>query len=140
VVFTLGLARLSYALAVDGFFPSAFAKLHSRFRTPYVGLAFQAVSAIIFSTLFDLRTILSTAVLFLSLCYLLTALSAVRMVRREPDRALHLPGLRLLLIGAIGASVFLAAQASLIQVEVAAVAVAAGIIVYMTRPLHSRVP
>jgi amino acid transporter len=137
VVFTLGLARLSYALAVDGFFPSAFAKLHSRFRTPYVGLAFQAASAIVFSTLFDLRTILSTAVLFLSLCYLLTALSALRMVRQEPQRALHLPGLPILLIAAVGASVFLTAQASLLQLEVGAVAVVVGIVVYVTRPLHS---
>jgi hypothetical protein len=61
---------------------------------------------------FDLRTILSTAVLFLSLCYLLTTLSALRLVRQEPARALHLPALPLLLGAGVGASVALTAQAS----------------------------
>jgi amino acid transporter len=136
LVFTLGLARLSYALAKDGFLPSPFARLHPRFGTPYVGVAFQAVSAIVCSTLLDLRAILSTAVLFLSLCYLLTALSAIRLVRRQPQQALHLPGLRLGLVAAVAASVVLTAQASPLQLGVAAAVVAAGIALYVLRGSH----
>ena len=32
----IGTARLGYALAADGLFPSLFAKIHRRFKTPYV--------------------------------------------------------------------------------------------------------
>ena len=67
LVFTLALARLSYALATDGFFPAAFRRLHPRTGTPYFGILFQAVSALVFSTLFGLGSLLSIAVLFLSI-------------------------------------------------------------------------
>jgi amino acid transporter len=136
LVFTLGLARLSYALAADGFLPAPFARLHPRFDTPYVGLVFQAVCALVFGILLDLRSILSTAVLFLSICYLLTALSALRFVSLEPRSALHLPALRLLLVLAAAASLFLTAQASLVQAAVTAGALLCGCVLFFLH-LHS---
>jgi amino acid transporter len=136
IVFTLGLARLSFALAKDGFFPSRFARLHPRFDTPYVGILFQAGSALLGSTLFQLRPLLSTAVLFLSICYLLTSLSALRFIRRDPARSLHLPGLRLVLGAGAIASLLLFSQATTQQFAVCAAVVLSGVALYASHARH----
>lgn len=111
VVFTMSVARLSYAIATDGLFPTVFARLHPRFGTPYVGLLFQAVSALIIAPLFNLASLIDTAVVFLGVCYVLTALAASRLIRQSPQARLHLPLLRpVLWLGAL-ASALLIAQA-----------------------------
>ena len=130
LVFTLALARLSYALANDGFFPSAFSWLSPGTRTPYVGILFQGASSLVFSSLFGLGALLSTAVVFLSICYLLTSISAMKLARLFPEEALHLPGLRSFLIGAALASVFLTLQASVLQLAITLAALAAGSVIY----------
>jgi APA family basic amino acid/polyamine antiporter len=44
----IGISRLSYSLASNDLFPKAFARLHPRFRTPFVSiLAFGAVAALL---------------------------------------------------------------------------------------------
>src|SRR5436190_8597 len=90
----LSLARLSYAMARDALFPAPFAKIHPRFHTPYLGIAFQAVCALVGSLLFDLRGLIAISVFFLGLCYVATAASALRLVQRHPDRRLLVPALR----------------------------------------------
>ena len=42
----IGTARLGYALAADGLFPSLFAKIHRKFKTPYVSIIIQSVTAL----------------------------------------------------------------------------------------------
>lgn len=64
-VFTLSVARLSYAMARDGLFPAPFARIHPRFGTPYLGIAFQAVSALAGALFVDIRSLIAVAV---SLC------------------------------------------------------------------------
>jgi amino acid transporter len=130
-VFTLGLARLSYALARDGLFPAPFARTHPKFGTPYVGVLFQGASALVFASLFDIRGLISTSVLFLSITYLLTALAALRLASQHPDRALHLPGLRILLLAAAASAIFLAAQASVRELITAIAVMAAGVGLYV---------
>lgn len=133
VVFMLGLSRLTYALAQDGLLPSMFGRLHGRYRTPWANLLVQAVWALVFSTLFDLRSLLSTAVLFLSITYLLTALSAMRLVRRHPEQRLHLPAVQIWLSLAAAASVYLAAQGSPRQMAVAGGVLGGGCVLYLVR-------
>ncbi|HZP25684.1 MAG TPA: amino acid permease [Dehalococcoidia bacterium] len=135
VVFMLSLSRLSYALAADGFFPPPFARLHPRFGTPYVGLAFQAGSAVVLSTMFDIRGLLSTAVFFLSFCYLMTALSALRLVSRQPEFALHVPALRPLLVLAAASAIYLTLQATSTQMLIGAGVLAVGLLIYGIRRL-----
>jgi amino acid transporter len=126
----LGLARLSYALAAGASFPPAFARLDSRHATPWVGLVFQAVLAMGASLVLDIPTVLGTAVFFLGLCYVLTALAALTLVTRVPEQALHLPGLRAIFVLA---AAYLAAQASATLMLLGASALAAGFFVYLWR-------
>lgn len=132
-VFTLGLARLSYALARDGLFPAPFARLHSRFGTPYIGILFQAASAVAFVTVFNISGLISTSVLFLSVAYFLTATAALRLSARQPERALRIPGLHIMLSAAALASLYLASQATPTELEIAAVAILGGVALYLLR-------
>ena len=131
--FMLAVARLSYALAAGGSFPSIFARLEQRHVTPWVGLVFQAVLAVGASLIFDVAAVLGTAVFFLGLCYAMTALSALRLVQRAPELALHVPGLRIVLLLAAVAGGYLAAQASITLAASGVLALLAGLAVYRWR-------
>lgn len=132
-VFSLGVARLSYALAADGLFPRAFARLHPRYGTPYAGLLFQAAFAVVGVALFDLRGLITISVFFLGICYVLTALAAIRLIERQPDRALHLPGLRLMLALAAVSGGYLASQAGMREIAVGSSVMLFGAVVYALR-------
>ena len=136
--FTLGVSRLSYALAADGMFPSAFARIHPRFGTPHVGLAFQAAFALVGATLFDLRGLITIAVFFLGISYVLTALAALRLVADHRDQALHIPGLRFGLVLAALAGLYLATQAPLREIGIGAGVMLAGLALYALRGHHWR--
>jgi amino acid transporter len=136
--FTLGVSRLSYALAADGLFPSAFARIHPRFGTPHVGLAFQAAFAIVGSIFFDLRGLITIAVFFLGISYVLTALAALRLVARQPDQALHVPGLRIGLMLAAASGLYLATQAPPRQIGIGSAVMLLGLALYAVRGTHWR--
>lgn len=97
VVSTLTVSRLSYAMAADGLFPTAFRRLQPRFGTPYIGLAFQAVSALVLVPFAGISSLITSSIFFLGICYVLTALAAPRLLQQFPDRALQVPALRILL-------------------------------------------
>ena len=103
---TAGAARVPFAAGVDTALPAAFARLHPRFRTPYVTLIVQslAASAIFIVSLFvagrhtsvqdayDVLVNLTILIYFVPYLYLFAAL--VRL-RREPlpvSGALLIPG------------------------------------------------
>jgi APA family basic amino acid/polyamine antiporter len=108
-VFTLGVARLSWAMSRDKLFPGPFARL-SRGGTPWVGLTFQAVCGVAGVFLFDIRPLIEAAVLFLGLCYLITALAALRLLASAPTRSVHIPMLRPLLVLACVSGAYLSTQ------------------------------
>ncbi len=132
-VFTLSLARLSYAMALDGLFPQWFASVHPRFKTPYLGLFFQAGSTVVAALLFNLTNLIAISVFFLGICYVLTALSALRLVGRFPERAVHVPALRYLLALAAVCGAYLSAQASWPLIEVGVAVMVAGLGLYLWR-------
>ena len=132
-VFTLSLARLSYAMAADGLFPTPFAKIHRRYRTPYLGLIFQALCALIGSLFFELQSLIAISVFFLGLCYVATAFSALRLVQRQPVRRLLIPALRPALVLAAISGAYLSLQAPLPLLAVGAAAMLVGLAAYLLR-------
>jgi len=132
-VFTLGLARLSYAMASDRLFPPPFARLHGRWGTPVVGLVFQAVTALGAALLFDVRSLITVSVFFLGICYVLTALAAVRLAGRHPNERLRMPVLTPVLILASLAGLYLSTQAPLRFIAGGALAALAGLGFYLLR-------
>jgi amino acid transporter len=132
-VFNLCVARLSYAMATDGLFPAPFARLHGERGTPYVGLLFQAATALAISAILDLTNLISIAVFFLGLCYVATALAALRLLGRAPAHRLHVPALRGLLVLAALGGVYLSLQAPAFLIVLGLGVMLVGLAPYLTR-------
>jgi len=127
----LGTSRLSYAMAADGYLPRRFARLHPRYRTPYWGIIIQGVFALVASIFGGLRGLIRLSVLFLSLAYLATVLSAIRLTRRAPERRLRFAGSRLTLLAALGGVFYLLSQTDWVGLAAAAGLLVLGVVVYL---------
>ena len=77
--------RIVYALAKDGLFPRAFARVHPRFRTPSFGIVVQAVwmSLLCLSGRYD--QLYTYATFFVILAYAATGIALFVFRRRRPD-------------------------------------------------------
>ena len=71
----LATARLSYAMAADGLFPKAFAKLHGQYGTPSMALAVQGILAFLLSIFSGIPKLISFSVFNLGFAFLLTCLA-----------------------------------------------------------------
>jgi APA family basic amino acid/polyamine antiporter len=131
----IGTSRLGYALAADGLFPRAFAKIHPRFKTPYLGIIIQAATALaaaITATFYadGLSTLIATSVFFMAIAYIATSASTYTL-RQNHQAQFHLRGG--LIIPALGAafSIYLITQCSLTQIGLGLVLLAIGIPIYI---------
>jgi len=110
----IGTSRLSYALAADGLFPAFFAKKHPKFKTPYIGIIVQAVTALLASMLADLSTLVATSVFLLSFAYLATS-GSVFFLERKFHKRIGMYGYVISSLGVIF-SIYLITQCNIIQI------------------------
>jgi len=80
----IGTARLGYALAADGLFPKVFAKIHRRFKTPYISVIIQSVTALAAAIVGNLSLLVSVSVFFLAIAYLATSASVFPLRKKYP--------------------------------------------------------
>ena len=85
---TLGTARLSYAMSIDGLFPKIFAKVHPTYQTPYMALAIQGIIAFSVSIYSELPQLISFSVFNLAFSFLLTCLALI-VLRRNSAKKLY---------------------------------------------------
>src|SRR5262249_47752268 len=87
---------------------------------------------------FDLSSLITIAMFFLGVCYLLTGLAALRLIRQAPQRRLRLPGLPawLALAAAGGLALSLQAPPGLIAARSAALAL--GLLGYVVGEVRRR--
>ena len=85
--FIIGASRVLFALAESGFVPAAFARLHPKYKTPYVGILTIGVLSM-FAPLFG-RTILvwlvNSGSFAVTVAFLFVAVSFLVLRQREPD-------------------------------------------------------
>ena len=85
---TLGTARLSYAMSIDGLFPKIFSKIHKKYQTPYMALAIQGIIAFGLSIFSELSQLISFSVFNLAFAFLLTCLALI-VLRRNTTKKLY---------------------------------------------------
>jgi amino acid transporter len=138
-VYTLGVARLSYAMALDGLLPRPFAWVPSRFRTPAGALLIQGLIGFIAGRLLELTHLIDAGMFLIGLCYAATSLAAIRLASQHPEQRLHIPGLvGWLALGSI-AGLYLAAQAPNHLKLVGLAGLALGLAAYGARALKVRI-
>ncbi len=125
----IGTSQLGYALAADGLFPRVFARIHKKFKTPYLSVIIQSISALIASIVGNLGLLISVSVFFLAIAYLATSASVFTFHHRglTPEKSR-----KTLVIPALGIvfSLFLISQCSLLQLAVGILLLVVGIPIY----------
>ena len=104
---TLGTSQLAYAMSVDGLLPHQLASKHKKFRTPYLAILALSLTAFLASLVGGLAMLINAAVLLLALVYLVTCISAILLLRRDPELAGRLRGRRIVPLAGIGFSILL---------------------------------
>jgi len=127
----IGTSRLGYALAVDGLFPHIFAKIHPRFKTPYIAIAIQAITALTASIVGNLDMLIATSVFFMAIAYVATSASIFSLRRKGLKPQFHLKGG--LLIPSLGVifSLYLISQCTISQITIGLILLFIGIPIYV---------
>lgn len=77
--------RASYALGRDGMLPGVFARIHKRFNTPFIALAFTAVIVVIGAVLLDPKSGAAAASMMFLCLFFLVNLCVIRIRRHMGD-------------------------------------------------------
>ncbi len=126
----IGTSRLGYALAVDGLFPRAFARVHRKYKTPYVAIVVQAVTALAASIVGGLDVLISVSVFFMAVAYAATSASIFSLRKKGLEPKFRVRGG--LLVPGLGVifSLYLISQCTPIQLLVGMLLLGAGIPIY----------
>ncbi len=124
---TLGTARLSYAMSIDGLFPKIFSKTHQKYQTPSMALIIQGIIAFGLSIYTGLSQLISFSVFNLAFAFLLTCL-ALLVLRKETTKKLY--GQRILPWIGIIICLYLIISTSLINIIAGAIVILIGIPLY----------
>jgi amino acid transporter len=127
----IGTSRLGYALAADGLFPSVFAKIHPKYKTPYLGIIIQAVTALVAAVYGSLEMLVATSVFLLSTAYLATGLSVFWLRKQFPAPQSRWEASSVIPVLGIIFSLFLMSQCTIVQIATATLMLLVGIPIYI---------
>ena len=139
----LGTPRSLYAFARDGLLPTPLARLHPRFRTPWIAIAVHATVAWTLACVgsFGVLALLGNVALLVS--YLLCCLAAIELRRRNVQtggRPFQLPGGPLVPALASVVLIWLISHATLREWAVTGGAVAVAALLFGWRSFRGRAP
>lgn len=127
----IGTSRLGYALAADGLFPGIFAKLHPRFKTPYLGIIVQAVTALVAAIIGTLSILIATSVFFMAIAYVATSAAIFPLKKKKAKARFHLRGGWIIPGLGIVFSIYLITQCSFMQIALGLALLLAGVPIYV---------
>jgi amino acid transporter len=126
----IGTSRLGYALAADGLFPKVFARIHPRFKTPYLGIIISAVTALVAALFGNLSVLIATSVFFMAFAYAATGASTFFLQRKDTKTHFNLRTLIIPILGVIF-SVYLITQCSFSQIALGLILLFVGVPIYI---------
>jgi amino acid transporter len=83
---TIGTSRLTYAMSLDGLLPHSLSRRHTKYQTPYVGLAVLCGTAFVASVIGGLAALIQASVFLLAFAYLATCVSAIKLQRKSSSQ------------------------------------------------------
>jgi amino acid transporter len=127
----IGTSRLGYALAADGLFPRAFAEIHPKFKTPYLAIIIQAITALAAAIIGNLSTLIATSVFFMAIAYAATSASIFILRRKGLKAEFQFGGRRLIPILGVIFSIYLITQCTFTQIALGLILLSVGIPMYV---------
>ncbi|MCG8566767.1 MAG: amino acid permease [Desulfobacterales bacterium] len=83
--FMMGGSRLLMAMARDGEIPAFLGRVHPRFRTPHMALIFLGIMGVAGAYFTEMIVLFDTAAAAVLICYILVAVSVMRLRKNEPE-------------------------------------------------------
>ncbi|MGD0028332.1 MAG: APC family permease [Candidatus Bathyarchaeia archaeon] len=131
----IGTSRLGYALAADGLFPKVFAKVHARFKTPYLGIIIEGaaafVAASVASTIGGLGMLIAVSVFFMAASYLATSASVFFLRRKVSQPSFRLRGGVIIPVLGAAFSLYLITQCTLTPIVLGVLLLLVGVPIYV---------
>ena len=127
----IGTSRLGYALAADGLFPRVFAKIHPKFKTPYLGIIIQATTALVAAIVGNLTLLIATSVFFMAVAYLATSASIISLRKKGLKAQFHLRGSWVIPSLGVIFSIYLITQCTPTQIALGLIMLAVGVPIYI---------
>jgi APA family basic amino acid/polyamine antiporter len=86
LVFQLGQPRIFYSMSRDGLLPKAFAKVHPKYRTPYVGTILTGLFVATFAAFANIAEVVDLTNIGTLFAFVLVSAGVIFLRRTEPDR------------------------------------------------------
>ncbi|MBV6522993.1 MAG: putative amino acid permease YhdG [Gemmatimonadaceae bacterium] len=86
LVFQLGQPRIFYSMARDGLLPPVMAKVHPRFRTPYVGTILTGTFVATFAAFANIAEVVDLTNIGTLFAFVLVSIGVIFLRRTDPDR------------------------------------------------------
>jgi len=86
LVFQLGQPRIFFSMSRDGLLPRAFAKVHPKFRTPYVGTILTGLFVATFAAFANIAEVVDLTNIGTLFAFVLVSAGVIFLRRTEPDR------------------------------------------------------
>jgi amino acid transporter len=125
--------RILFAMAEAGQLPRIFARVHSRFRTPYVSILATALLGCVCAMYGGFASLAAISAIARLLTYMSTSAALPVLRRKMPDaeRWFMVPGGSAIPIAALAISVWLLMGSTKTQIEISGATLAAGAVVYV---------
>jgi APA family basic amino acid/polyamine antiporter len=86
LVYQLGQARIWFAMSRDGLLPSAFARVHKKFRTPAVSTIIAGIVVGFPAGIFDIGTLVDLSNIGTLFAFVLVSIAVLVLRKKQPDR------------------------------------------------------
>ena len=86
LVFQLGQPRIFFSMSRDGLLPKVFAKVHPRYKTPYVGTILTGVFVAVFSAFANIAEVVDLTNIGTLFAFILVSAGVIFLRRSDPDR------------------------------------------------------
>ena len=86
LVFQMGQPRIFFSMSRDGLLPPFFAKVHPRFKTPYVGTILTGVFVATFAAFANIAEVVDLTNIGTLFAFILVSVGVIVLRYREPDR------------------------------------------------------
>jgi APA family basic amino acid/polyamine antiporter len=116
LVFQLGQPRIFFSMARDGLLPKVFAKVHPKYRTPYVGTILTGLFVATFAAFANIAEVVDLTNIGTLFAFVLVSAGVIFLRRSEPDRVrpFRVPGVPFTPLISIAACLYLMLQLPMI--------------------------
>jgi len=142
LVFQLGQPRIFFSMSRDGLLPPVMAKVHPKYKTPYVGTILTGVFVAVFAAFANIAEVVDLTNIGTLFAFVLVSVGVIVLRRLEPDRhrPFRVPGVPFTPLISVVACAYLMLQLPAITWKRFGVWLLAGLIIYFAYGMrHSRI-